>query len=668
MKFRALALLAWLVPATLGAQSFRNLPDWAIPVFAASSSAPKPPRDTDYWVLLDRTEFAYTGSGEIATHHYRLVEVLTERGIGQGQYLLSGLGGRASKVKKLKGWNLRPDGEMVKLDRDNVVAVENIGDSGGVSNDRWTGAILDRVVSGSIVAFEAVQVETSPCGPALMAYVLESAPIFRWEVSAATRGGWFTSLKQVSMRLEPRHFNPWIPSPQIVPGVSISASNLPPLPEHESATPAGWDALPRVELTFLDPDLKEMPSAASWDGVASWEEGKFKEAATPAKLPGVEARPGLDGLQAIHGWMRTNLVYKQVYLAPDRGWVPSPSGEVLRRRYGDCKDLTGCFLAAARAAGLEAFPVLARVYDGRIEPDEPVSPACFNHVIVAVRLTASLGLPSEVEAPQGRFLLVDPTARFTQLGKLPVAHVKGRLMICANGKAIWVQAPDGAIDQPRVEVTLSADTEENGRLKGTLHVKESANARNLRLESLMLDPLAFQRSVSSTFLNLPADATVKVLRHGDPLDLEKPFEVELSLDHPKGFTRHGGEWDLDGMGVFRMVPQLIQKSGHPRVYPVEYNAPEALEVQADITVPASLVPVLPKREVGTPFLKASWGAEAQPTQKGGTRLSIRFSREHAYAYFGFKDREAGVSEWNKGRRLMQGLAEDALAFGPKKAP
>ncbi|HEX9082751.1 MAG TPA: hypothetical protein VF768_10755, partial [Holophagaceae bacterium] len=267
-------LLLLLAPTLLGAGTARDLPDWAQAVYQASRQSAKP-AEADEWVLLDRTEFAYTGDGEIAIHRYRLTEVLTRRGVGAGLFTLTGLGGGASKVKKLKGWNLRPDGELVKLDSDSVVAVERPGDSTGISNTRLTGAGLERVVEGSIVAFESLQVETHPGGPAEITGVMEPQPIFRWEIRAATQAGWFRSLKQVSSRIQFSHFEPWIPSPTVVPGVSITADNIPALPAGESASPSSWGILPRVAITFMDPDLKGVPALDSWNGIASWTDSVF---------------------------------------------------------------------------------------------------------------------------------------------------------------------------------------------------------------------------------------------------------------------------------------------------------------------------------------------------------------------------------------------------------
>ena len=664
MSLRVLLSALLLIHGALDAQGFKKLPDWALPSYLASRSIPKP-EDADDWVLLDRTEFAYTGDGALVVHHCLLVEVLTDQGVGAGVFVLSGLGGGVSKVKKLKGWNLRPDGDMVKLDRDDVVVIDKLGDSNGVTNERMTGAGLGRVVRGSVVAFESIQVETNPTGPYDITGVMRVFPIFRWEFTAAKKEGWFTNLKQVTLRLELLHFAPWIPFPNVVSGVSISADNIPALPRGESAVPNGWNILPRVHVEFLDPSLNGTMDASSWDGIASWEEGVFRDKAKPWAIPGLPVATGVEALESIHQWMDSQMTYKQVYLAPERGWTPLPADQVIRRRYGDCKDLASCFIAAARSAGFEAFPVLARIGEGRIGRGEPINPFCFNHVVAAIRLKKTLHLPSEVETPAGRFLLVDPTARLTPLGLLPGDHSQGRLMICAGGKGLWIDVPDAAVERPELHAVLTASADLDGRLRGTLKVVESANARGLRAGAVNLDPEEYQRFIFSNFLALPSNAHVQMLRHTDPFDVSKPFEAEIRIDDPKGFEIHGAEWDLDPMGIFRMVPPLIQRIGKARDYPVEFLGRETFEAQAEISVSANLSPMLAHRGGDTPFHTYIWDAQAQSKKGGGTFLRLSYRDQYKSAYFGFETKDAGVAEWAKYRHQMQNTISDALAFEVK---
>jgi hypothetical protein len=612
-------------------------------------------------VLLDRTEFAYVGDGEVQTHRYRLVRVLSERGRDASIFLLMGLGSEASKVKKLKGWNLRPDGEMEKLDSDNVVAIEKPGNSLGVGNTRTTGAVLKRVMKGSFVAFESLQAFKNPAGPSDIVSVMEPHPIFRWELAAAKREGWFTNLKDVKVLTDLRHFSPWIGSLRMVADQEVSADNIPALPKDESEIPWFWDALPRVQIRFADPSIHDAPGSGTWGDIAAWTEDSFQKHATPCSLPGLDAARDEVGLRAIAGWMSRELAYKQVYLTPERDLVPMDASEVVRRRYGDCKDLASCFIAAARAAGFKAYPTLARIIEGHIAADEPVFLGAFNHVIAAVHLEKPLGLPSEVDTEAGHFLLVDPTARLTPLGFLPDAHRAGRVMICAGRKGVWVAIPDSAIERKALRMKLEATVEPDGRLNGKLHIEESGDAAGLRGAALDLTAKDLNRHILDHLVALPADGTLEVQSHGDPLDLSKALSMEVRFVHPHGVVRSAHESDLDALGIFRVLPAPIQPAGKPRLYPIEQTGSSLLEVRAEVQFPYRVSPVLPGKALRGPFRDLDWSAKTVPDGSGSI-VSLELASRLKPVYFGFGEQKAGMDMWLKYRRESRDFLDDALAF------
>ena len=661
MRLRFWFALLLLAYTAVYAQGFKKLPEWAIATYLTTRNMPRP-SDTDAWVLLDRTEFAYRGEGTVTIHQFRLIEVLSNQGTSAGVFIATGLGGNASKIRKLKGWNLRPDGEMIRLDREQVVAIEKPGDGNGVSNIRLTGAALERVVKDSVLAFESIQEVTNPSGPAMISGVMDQFPIFRWELSAATQAGWFRNLKGVSFRLDHRHFSPWIKAPQVVPNVSIAADQIPSIPRGESASPHAWNILPRVMLSFTDPERKSVPSFQTWDSLATWTESVFADKGAAFPLPEQPAHGGMEGLSSIHAWMNQHLTYKQVYLSPERGMIPLPAAEVLRSRYGDCKDLTSCFLAAARAAGFEAYPVLARIEHEPLEADEPVHPGCFNHVIAAVRAIPGVHLSAEVATSNGRFLLVDPTSRFTPFGRLPFGHSQGRLMICAKGKALWVDVPDEALEKPRLEIVLSGDGFLSGQVLGLLSIREWGNARGLRSAALNLSQAEFQQFIFASFLALPSNAHIEILQHSKPLSTAGPFELGLRLNHPRGFDIQESEWVLNPMGIFRMVPPIIHKAGQARHFPIQTFGMETMEIRMRMTVPTRVTPMLGHLAGGSSFHDFQWEAKAQPGEGTATILSLSFSDTEKPAKYGFDAMEQGLLDWSKDLRMMQDFLADALAF------
>lgn len=646
-----------LVSSTgLMAQDFSRLPDWAAQA-AREAAGENTPADADAWVLLDRTEIAYTGSGEIRQRRFRLVRILGERGLKQGTFVIHGLGGKGNKVKKLKGWNLRPDGDLVKLDSDNVVTINDVSDA-EFTTETLTGAVVDRVVKGSYVAFESLEAIQNPIGPVAGAGLLERIPVRRWELDVAKKEGWFTNLQTVEIQVERHHFLPWITQVDPLGVGGLRVSNLPILPVDEGGHPPLVNVLPSIRVRFLDPDLPTSRMWGAWDDVARWNAALYAQPAPPVSVVDFQGRKGLEGLRLLWDWMGRSLTYKQVYLTPDRGWIPEQPAEVGRKRYGDCKDLASFLLAEGRRLGFSTAPVLARIPDGQIEEVGAPFPV-FNHVITAIRLDASLGLPAEVGTPRGRFLLADPTDPFTPLGFLGSVHRGKRVMLCLPEGAQWVVVPDAAIQKDRMAVDLKGEAQ-GMALKATLAIQEIGSYWGLRIAAHRGGTKAVRESLMGSHLDLPATALVEVTRIGDPLDTSRPFEVEVSLTHPEGFRLNGGERELVAWGL-PYPPALIQKAGAPRRYPVASRAMGELSYHATLTVGGKVRPVLPERKADTPFRALEWKAEVEPAA-GGTRLKLSLEHRYKPALFSFEERDKGLQAWKQDRSLIKALREDGLAF------
>jgi len=639
------------------AQDLRKLPDWA--QTAVSEVAGKPAPEADAWIVLDRTEMAYTGDGEIRTRKLRLTKILTERGMDEGGYSLSGLGGRASKVKKLKGWNLRPDGELVKLDDDRVLTTGTSG-SDQVSTKIVTIAVLPRVVKGSWVAFESMEVFTHPLGPVGIVFPMQYRPIHRWELSLAKQDGWFTNLKQVTVHMDTRHFQPWLQAVELQPGQSVKITDLPALPEDEGAYPNALDVQPSVLLRFEDPNLKEAPSVQSWDLMARHFHERYQARYSANTEMGIQEKDPLKALQAIRHWMTRELTYRQVYLSPERGWTPEFVSETLRKRYGDCKDLASCFISEARNAGLKAYPVLARIFDGSAASSDPVSGLSFNHVIAAVKLEHSLGLASEIETPQGRFLLVDPTDRLAPLGTLPAEHRNREVLVCREAGGLWMTIPSAAVRAPHAKALLKGEVTAPGRLDGTMTLEEEADAFGLRQACLDRGPQKMREFLLEVLLDIPPTGSLEVLKVGDPFDVEHPFVVTFKFSHPDGFHLMSREGLLASLGL-PMAPDPIQKPGKPRRYPIQWRGIGFREYEASIRLPWVGTPVLPAFSIRTPFRSAEWTAKAVPDGARST-LELSFHQQRQDAFFDFADREKGLAEWKKDRSQIRTLLNDGLAF------
>ena len=665
MKHVLLALLC-ILPLLAKDSDLDKLPAWAA-VEAKASLLETPPEDAEAWVLLQKTRVTYLGSGAIRMATFRVVRILGERGLNEATFALFGLGGQTSKVKTLKGWNLRPDGELIRLDQHDVATYAAQSEEAAFSTEVVTGARLDRVVKGSYVAFEAQEVRTLPQGPATAwVPVLEPFPVRRWELESGTEPSVLAqtflqrdSLKDVTLRLEARNLEPWAPNPQVTP-TSVALRNLPARPRGEELRPDERDCEPRVQGKFMDPDAKAWPGLDTWDHYAAWMAKAYAARFGRIEPVPLAGQAPAAGLEALMGWMRRELAYKQVYLTPERGWIPETSPEVVRRRYGDCKDLTSCLAGGALALGLKPYPVLAAILTGHIPPDASVDPYAFNHVITALKLEASLGYPAEVLTSAGRFLIIDPTDPFTPLGHLPAAHRGRRVLICTEDKGLWVNVPNAAIAPEVLEVRLKGSVTLEGRLEATVGVKALGNCLALRRWAHETQAQTLKEHLMG-ILGLHGDATMEVTTTSAPLDLARPLELTSRLVVPKALTSAWGEWILAPVGLQRL-PAVVQKAGKARVYPVETDDQTSWTCEVDLDLPAGLVPKFRDRHLETPFRTVGWHSELT-----GTHLHGLFTTQNRGVTYPTASREEGVREARKDRRQLQVLEEEALTFVIPKA-
>ncbi|HXK11076.1 MAG TPA: transglutaminase-like domain-containing protein [Vicinamibacteria bacterium] len=636
-----------------GATGWRidKLPDWAAPVVREGASE-TPPAGADAWVLLQSTELVYVGGGGVQARQRRVVQVLGERGLGEQHLLVAGLAGKGSKLKGLKGWNARPDGEVERISRDDVVSLE-----GGQS--RVQGVTFAGAMKGSVLVFESTLESDHPMGPVEVLPVMESEPVRRWSLAARTeRPG-------VEVRLDPQHLAPWLPAVDGPVHAAISFRDVPARPPREAASPADRNSLPWIQVSFHDSSMqKDVPSNASWDSLAAWTQAHYATRLATARLSpgpvhGLGGATARDALQAIHDWMAASLVYRQVYLTPERGWVPSAADEVARRRYGDCKDLATLFVSEARLAGLPAYPVLARIAEGWVEDVEPASIFAFNHVIAAVRLPASLGLPAEVQVPQGLFLLVDPTARFTPFGHLPDAHAGRRVLVCLETGGIWITVPGGATDSPQARYTLEGRLVKPWGFEGTLEVREEHALEGFRAAAADGGLVALRKAC--LHLGLPADAHCEVKRQSDPLRLDSPYTVLFALAYQDAVRTAGtGEWTLNLPGL-PTPPLQLAGPGHPRELPVSFDERSSVEYEAHLQAPWRLSAVAPAERGETAFRTYEWTTSVRPAP-GGSEIEFRLSHRLRPATFDFDRREEGVGAWKKDRAAVQRLLDNAVAL------
>jgi hypothetical protein len=468
---------------------------------------------------------------------------------------------------------------------------------------------LPGVVPGSVVAFDSLECMRPHLALAFEVLVGGRDPVLRWELEADNR--WYVT-HTAHARLVPRNLEPWTREIQLAPDRSLKLHHLPGRSPEELGTPGSYECRPWVHLAFTGVPDQDLPEAESTPFGKSALEVLSVPDPPPGELPELPGEP-LARLRALASWMRHTFTYRKVYLDANRGWKPAAPSRTLRERHGDCKDLAALAGAAARKAGFQAFPVLARIGNGRLRGEEPVRPHMFNHALAAIEVPPEVDLPAVVTVGGARYLLFDPTSRLTPIGWLPWAHRQGKVLLCLPSGGHWVDIPRGAIPEARLDVSLSAKVEPSGTLAGTLVFQERGDALGLASTALQEGPAGLRKALVPILAPGPA-GWFDHLKTSDPLDLDHPFQVEVSLVLPDAVE--SGALKLPGLPP---VPRPIQRLGTARRLAIRTGRDLEWHWRGDLAIDGGRVPVHPDLALQTPLREILWKASATP---GGWKLAM----------------------------------------------
>lgn len=134
-------------------------------------------------------------------------------------------------------------------------------------------------------------------------------------------------------------------------------------------------------------DWVELSTWDSWEAVSQWGAALYPlDTGTPPDLLPILAewkrKPALeDRIVAAIRYVQDEYRYVSMVFGP-HGYQPFPPDQIVRHRYGDCKDKSLLLCILLRDLGVPAVPVLVDVEDRATVSDRLPSPSAFDHVIV----------------------------------------------------------------------------------------------------------------------------------------------------------------------------------------------------------------------------------------------------------------------------------------------
>ncbi len=460
-----------------GACSWAAVPEWVRS--AAAVSLPKYEPDTNAVVLLDEATYTVTASDDYVEHYRRAVKILRPDGRDEANFALYFR--QKEKVLGLHAWSIDKLGHDYEL-KDKDFAERGLFDFELYNDIRLRTATAPAADPGAVVAFE-FEVRRHPWLNHLSWNLQESIPVHESHIVLQLPPGW-----------EYRSY--WVGIPAVAPTQDSGnhaewvVHDLAAI-RHEEMSPSPRALSGRLGLAYLEP-VTSSRNAGSWEAIGRWYEQLSAGRRNPSRELSEKARQltagvvDFDGkVRALASFVQSDIRYVAIEIGVG-GYLPHAAQDVFRVRYGDCKDKATLLSSMLHEVGIESDYLVINTDRGTVHPDLP-SPE-FNHMILAIELPQSVNsdqYKAIMTSKSGkRYLIFDPTDRYTPLGELRGDLQDSYALLVADGRGELIHTPLFAPETNLLTRTghfvLSAD----GALSG--EIVESRNGDHAWSERLAL--------------------------------------------------------------------------------------------------------------------------------------------------------------------------------------
>ena len=315
------------------------------------------------------------------------------------------------------------DGAVHDLDPKTIAdAPAADADDSVFSDARIVRAPLPAVAAGAIIEYE-ITVDSAPSFPEAgfsgLASVFDTVPIERFHVALDAPKG--TALKVAGRMIADSAIQRT--SSKGATHIELDLGPLKARKDFESYLPFNAPNWPGLAFT----------TAQSWqilsERYSAIVDAQIQAADLKPLMPNVDPAAAPEVIVAqLTSRLHRNIRYTGVEFG-DAAIVPARPGEVMQRKYGDCKDKSTLLVAMLRSAGLKAsVALLDSGYGTDTDPEIPGVDR-FNHAIVYVDLP-------------GKPMWIDATASQYRVGALPSADQGRQALIASKGTTGLVTIPE----------------------------------------------------------------------------------------------------------------------------------------------------------------------------------------------------------------------------------
>jgi len=459
-------------------------------------------------ILYDRVWVKFFPDGREILREEKAVKILDSRGVKEFGEVVIPFSTEHQKLKVLYAYTVTPDGRKVRPGKKafNVVYPPFVSEAPIYSDLKYQTISMPAVAPGSVVKY-AYQIETFK--PYMKNnfwetnYFQDFYPVKEASFTVLVPDGHYYRYKAYHMKEKPH-----VEHQKNYTVLKWELRDVPPLDRERNMPPYG-ELAKKVAIT----------SVRSWSEIARWYSDLSREAIEPDNLVRkttlriTEGKKTLEEkIRAIYNFVAQNIRYVGMEFGIN-GYKPHRAGEVLRNRYGDCKDHATLLIAMLKVIGVKGYPVLIPTLSkANADPDLPM-PTAFNHEIAAIKWKKGL-------------LFLDTTSDYVPFGYLPPSD-QGRNSLVVDvskgdGKLVEtpVYPPSSNVEGFRGRFSLSPF----GGLKGEFTFNYTGVYGMMERARLSgMTPSQIKRHVEELASKLSPGFDVESFRLSDFKDLNLPY-------------------------------------------------------------------------------------------------------------------------------------------------
>jgi len=340
----------------------------------------------------------------------------------------------------------------------------------------------------------------------------------------------------------------------------------PTVSDNGEATVYSWtyDATPAIQPEIGMASLEDVipkfsySSVPSWDEVAEWYNKLAKdryEASDEIKALADELTSDLtereDKIKAIYHFVASQIRYLGIEYGVG-AYQPKHAKDVLKYRYGDCKDKTTLMISMLRYLGINAFPVMINIFPHeKIDVDMP-SPGQFNHVIAlstdvaeVTRLRDGLngltdGSSKHKPNPLNPFkesadsIWLDPTAETCSYADLPISDQGKTVFVILDKGGEFAKTPTHPPNKNRISIDSFISINADGSVCGKERMLTSGQY-NMTYRGIYksLNPREMENFFATALNHQYPGVKIENISISDLFDMDTPVETSIEFLSPK---------------------------------------------------------------------------------------------------------------------------------------